>query len=174
MDPNQALVAEGEKQIRSMLSEIRSCLEAGLFNVILFPTLALPDICGAIQAQNGQATGGTYARWFDKYVAPRYMSDSGQCIFTGETCYQLRCAVLHQGRVTHKKMGYDAVMFLQPNELVTHHNDIVNQQLHLAFDQFCPDMIDGVEQWLANAGSDPVVRRHLAAKVRLRIVVGPR
>jgi hypothetical protein len=171
MDPNPAYVARGEEQIRWMLSEIRSCLDAGLFHVVLFPALALPDICGAIQAQNGQATGGTYARWFDAYVAPRYMSDSGQCILTGETCYQLRCAMLHQGRVTNKKMGYDAIMFLRPTERTVRHKDIVNKQLHLAFEQFCTDVIDGVERWLASVGTDPVVRRNLAAKVRIRLIM---
>jgi hypothetical protein len=63
--------------MRDFLDQIEASLDANLYYVALFVSLAVPDICGTIDSDNGQATKGKYIQWFDKYITPRYRSLRG-------------------------------------------------------------------------------------------------
>jgi len=58
----------------------------------LFMALAIPDICGSIEAPNA-SNKDRYTRWFKQYLGKKYSEE----FFKAEDCYYLRCACLHEG-----------------------------------------------------------------------------
>jgi hypothetical protein len=132
--------------MEDLLGQIRRALQANLYYAALFPVLALPDICGALESPDGEANKPKYAAWFDKWVAQRYRGT-----LTGDDCYYLRCSLLHQGTTRHAKSTYSRVLFLEPNTIGFAHNNILMDALNIDLPTFCADMIDGVEAWLPQA-----------------------
>ena len=51
-----------------ILKEIERALDAKLYYLALQASLTLPDICGALQSDNGKATGDKYIAWYDTYA----------------------------------------------------------------------------------------------------------
>lgn len=130
--------------MRDVLAQIRQALGANLYYLALFAALAMPDICGAIDAEDGQATGRTYAEWFDKYVAPKYRGS-----LTGEDCYQFRCSLLHQGSLRSRKGKYSRLIFVEPSATTNvFHNNVLNDALNIDIRIFCNDIAAGVTRWL--------------------------
>src|ERR1041385_2560782 len=111
--------------MEDFLAQIRAANSANLYYMALFCTLTLPDICGSLEAPNGQAKHPLYTQWFDKYVAPKYYG-----FLDGETCYRFRCSMLHQGTSRpHSQNGkYSRIIFLEPNSKgFVKHNNVMNE-----------------------------------------------
>ena len=101
-DGEHVSAERGSTMMISLAKEIELCLDAGLYHVALLTALTVPDICGAMDAEDGISKHEkTYAPWFKEYVAPQYLS-SDQRAFTGKDCYQFRCRMLHQGTTAGK------------------------------------------------------------------------
>ena len=118
----------------------------------MYVSLTLPDICGAIESNNGEASGDKYKKWFNDYVAPKYLDN-----FDGEDCYYFRCSLLHQGSSQHSKSKYKRVIFVEPtlSNGYIFHNNILEDALNIDVKIFCEDIINGVEAWLIkNENSD--------------------
>jgi len=139
-------------QMRDLLEQIDKALEANLYYVALFVSLAIPDICGAIGSPDGKATKPKYVNWFDKYVGPRYSSTIiGRPIsfLTGEDCYYFRCSLLHQGSSQHTKSSYSRILFVEPSATTNvFHCNILNDALNIDVRVFCRDIISGALIWL--------------------------
>ena len=141
--------------MQDLLSQIRIASDDRLYYVALFSALALPDICGALEALDGQATGPRYAAWFDKWIAPKYAGS-----FSGQDCYHFRCSLLHQGSTQHPKGAFSRILFVEPGSTSgVFHNNILNDALNIDVSIFCGDMIEGVKAWLPGARDLP----HFAA-----------
>jgi hypothetical protein len=97
--------------IYGLLEQIEKAVGSKLYHVALFTALSIPDIGGAVDSEEGEATGKNYAAWFDSYVAPKYNA-WGKQYLTGTDCYRYRCAMLHQGRSHHRKRTYSKTVFL--------------------------------------------------------------
>ena len=95
--------------MRDLLAQIRAALDGNLYYLALFVTLAVPDICAALDSDTGEASAVKYKRWFDSNLGSLY----GEA-FTGEDCYHFRCSLLHQGTTQHPKGRYARVVFLEP------------------------------------------------------------
>lgn len=57
-----------------LFAQIRAALAADLYYLALYASLTLPDLCGAMESPDGLATTPRFIAWFDKYVAPKYVS----------------------------------------------------------------------------------------------------
>jgi len=133
--------------VRDLLAQIRTASATGLYYVALFPSLSLPDICGAIESLDGGATGPKYMAWFDKWVAPNY---AGR--LSGQDCYYYRCSLLHQGTTQHPRSTYARIIFVEPTVRgLQMHNNIMNDALNIDVRVFCEDILQGVEAWLPSA-----------------------
>ena len=141
--------------MRDLLGQIRRASGAGLYYAALFPALALPDICAALESDDGIATAPRYIAWFDKWVAPRY-----QGWFSGEDCYAFRCSLLHQGSTQHPRSRYARILFLEPGSGMVLHNNILNDALNIDVRIFCEDVAAGVEAWLPEAEELPHYRKN--------------
>ena len=154
-----------------LLNQIEAALAADLYYVALFASLAIPDVCGALQAPDGVATGARYADWFDQYVAPKYTA-AGSPSLSGPQCYAFRNAMLHQGRLQPDKyVRYSRLFFIEPGPAtrgILMHNNIMNDALNIDVRIFCKDIVDAARAWLNRAeGTEPYetnastsVRRH--------------
>jgi hypothetical protein len=92
----------GEMKFSAFLQQIQSCANQKLYYVAIMTSLAVPDIGGAIDSNDGKANKKKYINWFDGYAAPKFIP-SGRNL-TGEECYYLRCSMVHQGRVQPTKL----------------------------------------------------------------------
>lgn len=87
--------------IKEITEDIIIALRAGAFRSALALSLTLPDICAHVEYCKEETKKDDYVNWFNKYVEhdefhfplPGFESNT----LDGFVCYQLRCAVLHQG-----------------------------------------------------------------------------
>lgn len=122
--------------------EVKRAIEARLYYVAVVLTLTLPDICAALESENGETTGPKYKAWCERWLGPSYP------MLNGEDLWTLRCGVLHQGRLGHPKMSYSRVLFTVPNPQGNYfHNNLMNDALNLDLVTFCGDMLGAVSQW---------------------------
>jgi hypothetical protein len=134
--------------MRDFLNQIRASLDSNLYYVALFASLAVPDICGAIGSDNGQASKKKYIEWFDRYVAPKYRSPHEQ-ILTGEDCYFFRCSMLHQGSSQHPNSSYARVLFIEPGATRSvAHRCVFIGALVIDVRIFCKDIVSSAYNWL--------------------------
>lgn len=84
--------------------EIRSALQAELYDSALALALTLPDICAKVEY--GKTSRDNYIKWFDELVAEKFMYSAtilpdnvitNYQMINGADCYGLRCAFLHSG-----------------------------------------------------------------------------
>lgn len=54
--------------MHDLLEQIEKALECNLYYLALQSTLALPDICGALESENGQANRTKYINWYNTYA----------------------------------------------------------------------------------------------------------
>ena len=134
-----------------LLKQVEAAIDGNAYYLALFVSLTLPDICGAMESQDGLTTRDRYVKWFDTYVASNYRIQGAPTI-TGETCYYYRCSLLHQGRSQHPNLGYARILFLEPGSTSNvFHNNILNDALNIDAGIFCRDIIAGVRKWIVTA-----------------------
>lgn len=128
----------------------------------MFLALTIPDICAKIDNLASQTTGKLYAKWFDKYVGPKYQrrSSDGQLItfLNGADCYALRCAALHEGRddITQQRAreSLDKFEFVAPPKGLVLHCNRSDARLNLQVDIFCRDIASAALAWLHEVDGD--------------------
>jgi hypothetical protein len=128
--------------VRDLLQQIEGGLQANLYYLSLIAALSIPDMCAALSWPDGQTTGARYAEWFDQNVAPKYHGN-----LDGQTCYQFRCSLLHQGTTQHPMSKYSRIIFLEPSNNVFH-NNVINDALNIDVRLFCRDIIASASAWL--------------------------
>jgi hypothetical protein len=85
--------------MKDFFNEIRSGLKHELYYLVLFSSLSIPDICGAISSSDGEATTQKYKEWFTTYYPKkRTLGDLeiDTCI-TADICWDIRCSIFHRG-----------------------------------------------------------------------------
>ena len=130
--------------MEDILEQIEKGLDSNQYYLSLFVALAIPDICGALESDDGLAIGQKYKDWFDKYISPKYNGS-----LNGNSCYQFRCSLLHQGSTQHENSKFSRIFFVEPGT-TTHvlHNNIINNALNIDVKIFCQDIISGAKEWL--------------------------
>ncbi len=142
-------------------AEIERALAAGLYLAATLCALAVPDMCGALPAPNGQATGPRYARWFDNNMGP--LGYTGW--LSGQDCYRLRCSLLHQGSAGHPRSVVGRVVLVEPMATgnVVHRASVTapDGSAALVLDvRTCSDMASAALGWWASAQADATVQRN--------------
>ena len=133
--------------MNNIILEIESALRMGLYNIALQSTLTIPDICAALNSENGETNGKKFIAWFNENV-PQLCDD----YLDGEVVYILRCSLLHQGKFTHPKQKYDRIIFQPPNKnRIVIHKMIVKMNdenvLTLNLNMFCEDILLSAKIW---------------------------
>jgi len=58
--------------MRDLIDQLDSSLAQPLYFLSLFTALAVPDIAGALDSDDGLANGGRYGAWYDKWAKPQF------------------------------------------------------------------------------------------------------
>lgn len=117
--------------------------------------LALPDILGFLESPSANSQR-RYVGWCDRFLVPRYTSRTKakgieHVFLSGEDCYALRCAFLHEGSddIVHQtaRKALESFLFIEPPPSGSFHCNQSNAKLLLQVDIFCRDICDGVDDW---------------------------
>lgn len=141
--------------MHDLIEQINKAMDSNLYYLALYTALTLPDICAALESNNGKATGDKYKDWFNRYISPKYKGN-----LTGEECYCIRCSLLHQGITQHNRSNYSRILFIEPsvnnNMGLMVHNNILEDALNIDIKTFCNDIINAVNTWLNDVkGKEP-------------------
>lgn len=153
--------------MEDLLEQIEFAANSNAHYLALFSALTLPDICAALESEDGETSGAKYKAWFDRWMAHKFES-GGKILFSGADCYYYRCGMLHQGRSQHPKMQWKRVIFFEPGHGMMGHMNRTATELNLDAGFFARLMVASVEQWLdANEGNvrvqanlQSMMRRH--------------
>jgi hypothetical protein len=152
-------VAESMERI---LAEIEGAMSARLYYLALTLTLALPDICGALEAKDGWAKADRYRAWYSANLADDFRN------LTANDCYRLRCGGIHQGRFGRRGMQYARVLFVLPHATGNVFLDCVAGDAYfVSAEEFCRTVIARVRDWLARKRDDEIVQANLFRLVTL-------
>ncbi len=158
-----ALQDAAEHVVKTLIAQIRQCLGAGMIQIAVLATLALPDMCAASEHADGTATGARYKAWVDAHVAPKYVDSNGKKTLGGAELWALRCAIAHQMRLTHPGLGYTTIWFSNKHKVVE------NGALYLSASIFCEDILTAVENWLLTSRGNTTIVTNLASLSRFRV-----
>jgi hypothetical protein len=132
--------------------EIHRCQVNKCYWALLHLVIILPDICGALESEDGQAKGERYKDWCKRHLAEQTLSE--------EEWYDIRCVVLHQGRTLASKGRYRAYSFSQPNEqgvrahrIITDRNGILEINLDVA--EMTKEILAAMQGWFCELLADP-------------------
>jgi hypothetical protein len=89
--------------------EVRRAIQAELYLPALALALTIPDAYGSVEYSWVKCVGERYKKWYEEFCGFRTapFSDSrkdGMLSFDANTCWKLRCEILHNGDAN---LGYD-------------------------------------------------------------------
>jgi hypothetical protein len=162
------------RTMRHLLDSVRRSLSEKNWYAALAGALALPDIAGQLDCRPG-GSKARFVSWFDDYMLSKYTITHGpahiqQVFLSGNDCYALRCAYLHEGDfdITGQKVR-DALArfhFTAPDHIVHQHCNYFHSPagswLQLDVSAFAEQVCQSVEEWLRIRGSDPSVSAAIA------------
>ncbi|MFJ2491355.1 hypothetical protein ACIOV9_07400 [Pseudomonas iridis] len=131
---------------------ILKSVEVGNLYGALFMSLTMPDICARLSSENDKTNGKKYASWFNEFMGPKYSifrPRTGQTdiFMSGDACYALRCAMLHQGEADLTRQYVKSVLTSIHFTTKSTHLNLVEGVLQLDVGVFCRDMCESVNDW---------------------------
>lgn len=155
-----------DNQLHPILGEMMLALEARFFYLAMMQAVAIPDICGAIEAKDGRASKVKYIAWYKTYISPYFK------MLPAEYCYDIRCGIVHQAKTgtpqsdyfNHIKFFHSPAPFGHTNTTVVMVGDVFLINLRA----FCHTVVGGVHDWFEKVKTDPVVSQNMNFVVRTR------
>jgi hypothetical protein len=139
---------------------------------LLHVTVCLPDICAALESDDGRTGGKRYVDWCNRHLPDARLS--------GEERYWMRCKILHEGRATGRASTgrpgrYSGFAFTQPaaNGQIDHRR-VDGSTLVLEVGKLSEECKAGVQRWIQAIEADPTgqdannVQKNLPTVVRVR------
>lgn len=125
-----------------LIDELRKAVENNLYFIAINITLTIPDICSALESENGKTRGTKYIRWVDTYFADKYDG-----FINGEDIWKIRCSSLHQGKYDYDNPRFEKIIFQIDRNGSSIHSNIMKNAFHLDVRIFVEDMIDSYHKW---------------------------
>ena len=149
--------------MENLLKSIALSLKTKNWPAAIFMTLSIPDICAALESDNGKTSKKKYIKWFDKYLAETYKKRIGarkkeHTFLTGNDMYAFRCSMLHEfsddtkSQDSKDKIGKFRMTIssghLNYNCDVTPEEIIDGDELHINIPCFCIEVCDAAKKWM--------------------------
>ena len=148
--------------MKKFIEQIKKAYTNDMYYLALNSSLILPDICGALESDNGIAHKDKYIKWFNTYIAPKYND-----FLNGEDCYYFRSSIIHQHSTYNKRNKYSKIIFIEPtNNNIIFHNNIINDALNIDIKIFCEDMCQGVEKWFKLKSNNENVKKNMKNSIQ--------
>jgi hypothetical protein len=162
--------------MQHLTESVRTAVQQSNWYAAVGLALTLPDICGRLETPHVKLSKPRYVTWCNKYLVPGYTTRVGadreeHVFLSGEDCYALRCAVLHEGRddiVEQKaRLAIDSFVFTLPlpNGNSVHRNSL-GSRLQLEVHRFCWDICDGADQWNKDMSDNQGVQERIAGMMQ--------
>jgi hypothetical protein len=148
----------------------------GLYWALLHIVVLIPDICGSLEASDGEASGDAYKSWCRRYLTADPLTDP----LNPEERWWMRCALLHTGRSgpsASKPSRYKAYEF-HHEECPLHGQEMGQEQprerlpVHLDVPVLYRGTLAGMNKWfedvMAGARGTEFVATHLPRMLRVR------
>lgn len=162
--------------MQHFVTAIRAAIEERNWYAALSLALTIPDICGWLE-DPGAPSQDRYVSWFSRFLGSKYTRPVGPDhemheFLSGQDCYALRCAFLHEGReeITnqHARQVLERFEFtVAPPGWIVHLNR-GGTGLQLQVDIFCRDFAEAGEEWLRTVGSQPEILLRMSSLLRIR------
>ncbi|MFY9264355.1 MAG: hypothetical protein WAO61_02865 [Solirubrobacterales bacterium] len=150
------------RRMRDYFDQVRAAANSDLYFLALGGALTIPDMCAAMEANDGRSTGGRYKAWFQKHVSPKYVA-AGMPSLSGEDAWGFRCSFLHQGRLQPHHGVYRRVLFVEPRDSgIVLHNNVINDALNLDAGRFVLDVVESADAWIGTAEQSKVFGNNFA------------
>ena len=119
----------------------------------LFLSLTIPDICGKLENPSMNSKD-RYINWFNRYIKNSYTDKNGFEFLTGDDCYALRCAVLHEAsdeiEFQRARKILNSIKFTNNNSHCNYINVNDKKILQLNIKKFTEDIISAFDEWYNN------------------------
>lgn len=162
--------------MKELINSVRISLKTKNWYAALFVALALPDICSKLEYPNSKSSQGRYVTWFNKYLSNKYIHEVGcnhqtHVFLTGEDCYALRCACLHEGsdEITEQTCQQVLNNFKFTTDL-SHSNYFdtgKNKTLQLQVETFCEEICAVAEQWLEDVSTNDGIQDSISKMLKV-------
>lgn len=135
---------ELEKRFSVYLDEITRCKKGQCWFGLLHLALVLPDICGALESNNGVASGARYRQWCDGNLPGKPLSSGDR--------WEMRCTVLHQGTSLPLRGQYTSFSFVDPVSAFVFPHGHVSQQpsgadLAVNVETLADEVVSALRRW---------------------------
>ncbi len=168
-------VDEMEDAFKTYFEEMDRCVTAKCYWALLHMVVVMPDICAALESDDGEADDGRYRNWCKRYLSTRKF-------LSPDDWHEIRCALLHQGRTVPKRGRYGSYSFVQPAPSgdVVHNWVADDRNITLDVGEMAREMKAAIRSWFIDL-QDPTkksaldnVRKHLPwlAREKPKIILG--
>lgn len=157
--------------MKHFIDAIGNAITSENYFAALMMALTLPDICGRLENPSSRS-GARYINWFNQYMRPKYSRAVGadqrmHTFLSGEDCYALRCALLHQGEFDIESQSAQIALsnfhfIFPPGNGNTIHMNTYNSTLQLQVDIFCREICEGVDVWLSDVSEDDEIMQRMS------------
>jgi hypothetical protein len=156
---------------RVYLDEMDRCITGQCYWALLHLVVVVPDICGALEAANGEATKAGYIGWCQQMFPP-----APPAPLTPIERYELRCIVLHQGRTLASKGRYTYYKLVPPSPpgVHVHGTQMDSDQITLGVVEMAEEAKRALSDWFqdlqdpSQAQRQAMVARNLPTLVSVR------
>ncbi|MDO8571760.1 MAG: hypothetical protein Q7R79_03715 [bacterium] len=154
--------------MNNITNSVRKSIQHQNWYAALFVTLTLPDICVALE--DGKTSGSKYSSWFESNLT-QYKG-----FLSGNDCYALRCALLHQGKDDILDQGMrqtlEHYVFITSGSHCNLFKDCIlngvkKSFLQLNVQRFCEDMCIAVENWLTSEARGLEIQKRLKETIEI-------
>lgn len=161
-------VSELESAFHDYFEEIQRCLTAKCHWALVHVLVALPDICAALEHDDGETTGTRYRAWCGRHFPGAFRSPLDR--------WDIRCKVLHQGRTLPTRGEHRSYSFLLPGQPISLHDVVTTGDQNIAVDigLLADETKTAVRAWFRwlqrpeNAFALGNVQRHLPSLARMK------
>ncbi len=139
---------ELQRAFKMYFDEMDRCVIGECYWALLHIVMILPDVCAALESDDGQGKPDKYKNWCKRYLADTYM--------TAADWYALRCAILHQGRTTPDEGRYKSVSLSAPSVGGTRlHKVVVQPENNITLDmgKMAEEVKESISRWLRDLQS---------------------
>jgi hypothetical protein len=156
--------------METVLQEIERALSHRLYYLAIVLSVTLPDICAALEADDGRTNPARYKAWYKANLSTKFS------FLTEDDCYSLRCGVVHQGQFGLAGQQYDRAVFFLPHPDPSRTFLVINSTMGTSpnkcytysADEFCRAIINTVRAWFSAKVGDVNVEKNLPKLIQYR------